>query len=214
MSLRLNIGAFWRRNQTRMDGRQIKSKRGLSGLAALEEGARGRSQPPVKHRPPIYCGDIGLKIRADGVWLYQESPIRRDALVKLFAGVLRKEADGRTYLITPAEKVDVAVEDAAFLAVAMDVRGTGRGQQLAFTTNVGDVVACGPVHPLRFALQAPGSGLKPYVLVRGGLEALLARALVYDLADIAVEETRKGHKLMGVWSGGTFFPMQGALGGA
>jgi uncharacterized protein len=208
MSLWLNIGALWHRNQTRMDGRQAKSDRKRLGLAALEQGARGRARLPMKHRPPPYCGDIGLKIRADGVWLYRESPIRRDALVKLFAGVLHKEPDGRTYLVTPAEKVDVTVEDAPFLAVAMDVRGAGRAQELLFTTNVGDVVVCGPAHPLRFALQAPGGRLKPYVLVRGALEALASRALVYDLADLAVEETREERKLMGVWSGGAFFAME------
>jgi uncharacterized protein len=193
-----------------MDGRQAKSQRKLSGLAAIEKDARGREPSPVKRRPPLSCGEIGLKIRADGVWLYRGSPIRRDALVKLFAGVLHKEPDGRTYLVTPAEKVDVAVEDAAFLAVAMDVRGSGRAQELVFTTNVGDLVLCGPAHPLRFAVQAPGGGLKPYVLVRGALEALVSRALVYDLAELAVEETRKGRKLPGVWSGGAFFAMEPA----
>src|SRR5690606_5954077 len=127
-------------------------------------------------------GDIGLKIRADGTWLYQNSPIRRPSMVKLFASVLRKDADGRTYLVTPVEKVDVAVEDAPFLAVEMQVLGSGSEQELIFRTNVDDVVRCGADSPLRFAAQRNGGGLKPYVLVRGRLEALLTRALVFDLA--------------------------------
>ncbi len=119
--------------------------------------------------------------------------------------MLRKDADGRTYLVTPAEKVDVAVEDAPFLAVEMVVQGEAREQTLVLRTNVDDVVRCGPEHPLRFAEQAPGGGLKPYVLVRGRLEALLARPLVYELVDLAVEEARDGRTGPGVWSGGVFF---------
>ena len=189
------------------DGTKIRDNvsRGLSGGTIAP--AHGRALPPVERWEPPYCGDIVLKIRADGVWLYQGSPIRREALVKLFASVLRKDADGRTYLVTPAEKVDVAVDDAPFLAVAMEVKGEGRGQKLTFTTSPGDVVACGVRHPLRFAVQEPGGGLKPYVLVRGRLEALLTRALAFDLAALAVEEIRDGRPAKGVWSGGAFFPM-------
>lgn len=189
------------------DGTKIRESlsRGLSGGSAAP--ARVRARPPVERWQPPYCGDIGLKIRADGAWLYRGSPIRREALVTLFASVLRKDADGRTYLVTPTEKVDVTVEDAPFLAVEMEVTAEGRGQQLTFTTNAGDVVACGPRHKLRFAVQEPGGGLKPYVLVRGRLEALLTRALAFDLAALSVEERRDGRSRPGVWSGGAFFPM-------
>ena len=113
-------------------------------------------------------------------------------MVNLFAGVLRKDEDGRTYLVTPAEKVDVEVEDAPFLAVEMEAGGKGREQRLTFRTNVDDVVACGPQHPLRFAEQEPGRGLKPYVLVRGRLEALLTRALLHDLVALAVRGDARG----------------------
>lgn len=192
-----------------MVGGETKSQ--VSGiLDHLAKGATEAGRPPAERAQPPYCGDIGLRIRADGTWLYQNSPIRRDRLVKLFAGVLHKELDGRTYLVTPAEKVDVVVEDAPFLAVEMEVQGTGEDQQLVFKTNVDDIVACGPVHPLRFSAQAPGGGLKPYVLVRGRLEALLTRALVYDLADLAVERTHEGRTQTGVWSGGQFFPIDRA----
>lgn len=185
----------------------LREFHGSDAAAAERSGAH----PPVDLWHPPYCGDIGLKIRSDGVWLYCDSPIRREALVRLFASVLRKDADGRTYLVTPAEKVDVAVNDAPFLAVDMAAKGNGRSQELAFTTNVGDVVACGPHHPLRFALEAPGGGLKPYVLVRGRLEALLTRALAFDLAGLAADEVRKGRLVAGVWSGGAFFPFDPAV---
>ncbi|KAB2938132.1 MAG: DUF1285 domain-containing protein [Hyphomicrobium sp.] len=172
-------------------------------LSAVPE----RRPAPVESWHPPYCGDIGLKIRHDGTWLYQGSPILRPALVKLFAGVLRKDVDGRTYLVTPTEMVDVEVEDAPFLAVEMEARGTGRRQQLVFRTNVDDVVACGHEHPLRFAEQRPGGGLKPYVLVRGRLEALFTRALLHDLVALAVEEPHDHRRVCGVWSGGAFFPI-------
>ena len=180
---------------------------GISGLEALlKEQAAGRGLQPVERWNPPYCGDIGMRIRADGVWLYQGSPIGRKPLVRLFSTVLRKDGDGRTYLVTPAEKVDVQVDDAPFLAVEMEVSGTGRDQLLTFRTNVDDVVRCGPANPLRFAVEAAAGGLKPYLLVRGRLEALLTRALYYDLVELAVEE---GDQLV-VWSGGMAFPLVGS----
>ena len=181
----------------------------LSLLALLPLAAHAGEpvRPKVDSRQCGFSTPYNVLVDTGGVWLYRESPIRRDALVKLFAGVLSKEADGRTYLVTPAEKVDVVVGDAPFLAVDMESRAEGRGQELIFTTNVGDIVACGPRHPLRFALQEPGGGMKPYVLVRGRLEALLTRALAFDLAERAVEEIRDGRPVAGVWSGGAFFPV-------
>ena len=174
----------------------------LSGLgrlmrAATESGAAG-ARPVDKWNPP-YCGDIGLKIRRDGQWLYQGSPIGRIAIVKLFASILRKDADGRTYLVTPAEKIGVEIEDAPFLAVEMAVEGSGREQLLTFRTNVDDVVAVDKDHPLRCERQEPGGGLKPYILVRGRLEALATRAVYAEL--VALAEPRDGGDKLGLWSG-------------
>ena len=174
-------------------------------LEDILKNAEGKGAAPVERWDPPYCGDIGLAIDRDGGWYYQGSPIRRPALVKLFARVLRRDEDGRFYLVTPGEKVDVAVADAPFLAVEMEVKGSGRDQSLLFRTNVDDVVACGPDHPLRFALSAPEQGLKPYVHVRGRLEALVARALVYEIVALAAAgPDGTGH---GIWSGGGFFPL-------
>jgi hypothetical protein len=176
----------------------------IAGLEALIKAQAGKGPAPVEQWDPPYCGDIGLRVRADGVWLYRDSPIARPALVKLFASVLRKDADGRHYLVTPAEKVDVAVDDAPFLAVEMEVSGAGAAQTLVFRTNVDDIVEAGPEHPLRFATEPGSGGLKPYLHVRGRLEALVTRALSYDLVELAVEQQGRG---LGVWSGGAFFPM-------
>lgn len=180
---------------------QAKHNR-INGLEEIVRAAAGKGPAPVERWNPPYCGDIGLAIRADGSWTYRGSPIGRLALVKLFARVLRKDEDGRTYLVTPAEKVDVAVADAPFLAVEMEARGEGRGQQLVFRTNVDDIVEAGPEHPLRFAEESGSGGLKPYVRVRGRLDALVTRALYYDLVELA-EADENGTP--GIWSGGVFF---------
>lgn len=177
----------------------------IQGLDELIKAAEGDKLPPVENWNPPDCGDIGMRIRADGTWLYQNSPIGRKALVKLFSRILRKDADGRTYLVTPVEKVVVEVDDAPFLAVEMQVENQGRDQQLIFRTNVDDIVHCGPDHPLRFEREPGSGGLKPYLLVRGRLEALVTRALYYDLVELA--ETGPDGESFGIWSGGAFFPL-------
>jgi hypothetical protein len=183
----------------------------IHGLAELLASQDLNEPTPLEAWDPPYRGDIGLAVRADGTWLYQNSPISRGPLVQLFARVLRRDDDGRHYLVTPAERVDVSVEDAPFLAVEMQVEGSGPGQQLIFRTNVDDIVRCGPARPLRFVEEAGNGGLKPYVLVRGRLEALLTRALCYDLVEYAVSapDQRVGGEAgqPGIWSGGQFFEL-------
>jgi uncharacterized protein len=176
----------------------------ISGLDALLKAAEGDRLPPVELWDPPYCGDIGMAIRADGVWMYQGSPIGRKPLVRLFSRILRRDADGKHYLVTPVEKVDVAVADAPFLAVEMDVNGCGRDQLLTFRTNVDDIVMCGADNPMRFVEETGSGGLKPYVRVRSRLDALLTRALYYDLVELAVEAPEG----LGVWSGSRFFPLR------
>ena len=190
-----------------MDRSKVGESNNIGRLAALLNDVRDREPPPVERWDPPYCGDIGLKICADGTWVYRDSPIRREGLIKLFASVLSKDVDGRTYLVTPTEKVDVEVEDAPFLAVEMEVHGSGTGQELIFRTNVDDIVRCGPEHLLRFSVQERSGGLKPYLHVRGRLEALVTRALCYDLVALTVEVKRGGQPVLGLWSGGTFITL-------
>lgn len=176
-----------------------------AGLEALilAAGEGGGTRPVEKWNPP-YCGDIGLKILSDGTWLYQGSPIGRMALVKLFASILRKDDDGKTYLVTPVEKVDVAVADAPFLAVEMAVMGAGDAQVLTFRTNVDDVVTVDAAHPLRFVAAPPDGGLKPYVRVRGQLEALVTRAVYADLVALAQPDNSGA---LAIRSSGVWFPL-------
>ena len=182
---------------------------GLGGLEALLKAQTVTAgHPPVERWNPPYCGDIGMRIAGDGTWFYQGSPIGRKPLVKLFASVLRKDEDGRTYLVTPVEKVDVAVDDAHFLAVELSAEGEGGDQVLAVRTNVDDIVVIDASHPLRFGVDTRSGGLKPYLLVRGRLEALFIRARYYDLVELAAVDSDR----LGVWSSGVFFPMAAAAG--
>lgn len=180
---------------------------GSDRFAALIAAAEAHPLPPVERWDPPYCGDIGFEIWRDGTWFYQGSPIGRRPLVKLFSRILRREGDGRFYLVTPVEKVLVRVEDAPFLAVEMDVVGQMQGQELIFRTNVDDVVRCGPENPLRFELEPVGGGLKPYLRVRGRLEALVTRAIYYDLVALATDDGNARHP-PGLWSGGAWFPLE------
>jgi hypothetical protein len=168
-------------------------------------------KPPSAALPKLnLCGDIGLKIGRDGTWYYQGGPIGRKELVKLFASVLRLEDDGRYYLVTLVEKVPIAVEALPFVAVDMRREGRGENQTLSFRSNVDDVVTAGAQHPLGFEPGAPGS-FTPFVVVRDGLKARLARPVYYELAGLAVE--RPGGEGLGVWSGGQFFPFPSGDGG-
>jgi hypothetical protein len=176
----------------------------LRGLAEATKGPRGPA--PVHLWNPPFCGDIDMRIAADGTWFYMNSPIGRKPLVQLFASVLRHDADGRYYLVTPVEKCGIRVDDAPFTAIRMTVDGEGSLRVIHFETNVDDKVTVDAAHPLRFADEPGTGGLKPYVKVRDNLEALVSRALFYDLAAAGCVESG----WFGVWSSGTFFRMKPA----
>jgi hypothetical protein len=180
----------------------MKRRNKTSVLGAL--GEAGSIPAPLGTRVPQDCGDVGLKIGRNGTWYYQNSPIGRKPLVKLFASVLRREPDGHYYLVTPAERALVRVQEAPFIAVEMQVEGSDQNQRLIFRTNVDDEVTAGGDHPLRFRPERDG-GFTPFVLVRDGLEARLDRPVYYDLVQAAVTKRRGGKDELGVWSGGTFF---------
>lgn len=182
---------------------------GLEALIARAARA-GKGLPPVERWNPDFCGDLDMEIRRDGTWFYLGTPIGRMPLVQLFSTVLRKDADGRTYLVTPVEKVGIRVVDAPFVAVEMNASGTGRDRVITFRTNVGDVVEAGPDHPLRFVDEDETGGLKPYVLVRGRLEALVARPVMYELVEHGEEIVVDGRPMFAVRSRGEVYPIMPA----
>lgn len=180
----------------------------LRGLAELQaEAAHTRRLPPIEKWNPPDCGDIDMRISSDGTWFYLGTPIGRPALVRLFSTILRREADGRYVLVTPVEKVGLVVEDAPFIAVRVDRAEKGERQTLTFMTNVGDTVEAGREHPLRVTFRGPEREPRPYVHVRGGLEARLSRPVFYELVALADERPTASGRELGVWSGGVFFSL-------
>jgi hypothetical protein len=163
--------------------------------------------PPVEAWQPDFSGDMDMRIARDGTWFYLGSPIKRPKMVRLFASILRHDQDGKYYLVTPVEKFAITVDDAPFQAVAMEVHGLGAAQVLTFRTNVDDQVMAGPEHPIRVQIDPLSEEPSPYVHVRGRLEALISRAIFYDLVELAVEEDRNGETQLGIWSAGVFFPI-------
>ena len=181
---------------------------GLSiGIASLQrETAAGRTLPPVDRWNPPHCGDIDIRIARDGTWYHQGTPFGRRELVRLFSTILRKDPDGY-HLVTPAEKMRIRVDAAPFVAVLLRVEDVGRAQRLIFTTNVGDETVAGRENPIRVEVDAATGAPSPFVHVRRGLEALIARSVYYQMADLAVPGPDED---MGVWSDGAYFSLGSA----
>jgi hypothetical protein len=186
---------------------------GLDGMVGVLKQAGQKGPPPVHLWNPPYCGEIDMRIAADGTWFYQKTPIGRAALVKLFASVLKREGE-RYFLVTPVEKCGITVDEAPFLAVELAVDGpdpaaaeTPGSRLLRFRTNVDDWVTAGPDHPLRFEPEPATGGLKPFLHVRRDLWAKVTRALFYDLVELGEEREIDGARMFGVASGSAFFAM-------
>jgi len=185
------------------------AKEGQSGLDAITGSlahATAKGPPPVERWNPPFCGDLDMRIAADGTWYYLKTPVGRHALVKLFASVLKREGE-KYFLVTPVEKCGITVEDAPFLAVELKVEETASGRALTFRTNVDDWIACGPRHVLRFEPEAGTGGLKPYLHVRRDLWAKVTRTLFFDLVELGEERDIDGKAMFGVASMGVFFAM-------
>ena len=172
----------------------------LAELAAAIEQRGG--PPPVDQWNPPFCGHSGMRIERDGTWFHEGRPIRRQAMVRLFASVLRREPDGSHVLVTPVEKLAIDVRATAFRATQMTMAGDGQTRRIGLTLDSGDALIVGEEHPL--LVVETDEGPSPRVAVRFGLEAELARPLYYELAQIALDE---GHNPPGVWSDGMFFKL-------
>ncbi len=182
---------------------------GLDGIAKAIGATKERGLPPVHLWNPPFCGNIDMRIAANGLWFYMKTPIGRPAMVKLFSTVLKKE-DGKYFLVTPVEKVGITVDDAPFTAVEMRQEESEQGPALAFRTNVDDWVRLDAAHPLRFEQEAGTDGLKPYLHVRSDLWALVSRPLFYDLVSLGTTRLHQGRDWFGIDSAGEFFPMMEA----
>ncbi len=189
------------------------SQPGLEGVIAAAQAhtakaqAPGRGLPPVHLWHPAHCGEIDIVIKKNGLWFHEGTPIGREALVRLFSTVLRKDPDG-FHLVTPVEKMRITVEDAPFIAVRVDhARGADGAETLTFLTNVGDEVVAGPQNEIRVAVDAETGEPRPYLHVRRGLEALIARPVFYELVELAREKRTPAGPQLGVTSDGAWFPV-------
>jgi len=177
-------------------------KPGLETVIAAAKQAPGRGLPPVHLWHPAHCGEIDIRIRRDGVWFHEGTPIGREALVRLFSTVLRKDPDG-FHLVTPVEKMRIEVEDAPFIAIRVD----RDSEALKFLTNVGDEVEAGPDNAIRVEMDPATGEPRPYLHVRRGLEALIARPVFYELVEMASERETPEGPALGVESNGAWFPV-------
>ena len=155
----------------------------------------------------LFCDDIDMRIARDGTWYYHGSPIERRQLVKLFGSILKRDVQGDFWLETPVEKCRIQVEDAPFQAVEMSVNGGEQNQRLSFRTNVDDIVIAGPENQIRVVINSETGEPSPYLQVREGIEALITRAVFYDLVELAVEEQNNGRTILGVWSDSVCFTL-------
>lgn len=177
----------------------------LAGLAGGKSQPRQAGLGPAGGGPPppVLLGDLQMRIARDGTWFHQGSPIARLPLVRLFASALRLEEDGQYWLVTPAERGRIAVEDVPFVAVEVRAEGAGRDQRLIFRSNLDEEAIAGEAHPLRIATEPASGATIPYILIRDGLEARILRPVFYHL----VEFGEQNGEQFGVWSSGRFFPL-------
>jgi hypothetical protein len=191
-----------------------------SSLERIAEAASGKSPPRDRDRVSrdrvprdrvsaerARDGDYDIRIARDGTWYHEGTPITRLPLVKLFSTVLRRQDDGGYWLITPVERGTIVVEDAPFVAVEATVTGADRDRAITFRTNIDETFVAGPDHPIRVEVDAETGEPSPYVLVRDNLEALIARAVFYDLVELAEEVERDGGTALVLWSGGVPFDL-------
>ncbi len=173
-------------------------KTALAGITEAAKQAPGRGLPPVHLWHPDHCGGIDIVIRADGVWMHEGSPIGRVELVRLFSTILRLDPDGY-HLVTPGEKLKITVQDLPFRAVAV----RRKGDDLIFTTDVGDETTAGAEHPLTIETDPVTGEPAPRVHVRAGLEARIVRSVFYELVEMGEVE---GDRLV-LKSGGEVFDL-------
>ncbi len=158
---------------------------------------------------PTQCGDSEMQIARDGRWFYQSSEITRPALLQLFSRLLRRE-DDHYFLVTPVEKLSIAVDDAPFVSINIDVQGEGSEQLVYVTTNLQDTVLIGAEHPLQVEIDLQTQEPSPYVSIGDNLAVLLQRSDFYQLVEYAQERIVDGQRVLGVWSQGEFYIL-GAL---
>lgn len=168
----------------------------LEALLATQPG-----KPPLEKWHPALSGAIDIRIEHNGDWYHEGGRIERQPLVKLFASILRREADGEYYLVTPVEKWRIEVVDTPLLAVDMEVAGDAAARKVVFRLNTEEQVLLDSRHPLE--VETHDGEPHPVIRLERGLSARLTRALFYRLVELA---ERRGNEL-GIGSAGNWFSL-------
>jgi len=162
-------------------------------MASIAREVQDQRYPPVHLWNPDFCGDIDMRIAADGTWFYMGTPITRAPMVRLFASVLRRDEDGKTYLVTPVEKIGITVDDAHFVVILAQAVTGERGPVWQFETQTGDKFFLDGDHPLWVDVDPETGTPRPYVRVRANLDALITRSVFYQLVEAAdIRDTDAG----------------------
>ncbi len=172
-------------------------------LAEIAEIAEAQKLPPVDQWAPEHTGNSEMRIAADGTWYHQGDPITRPAMVRAFSTMLRREQNNSYALVTPYQKLSIEVEDAPFVAVELENEGAGADRKLAFRLNTDHLIVADDLQKLSFPND--DTDPRPYLHVRGGLEAVVARPVYYALVDMALEDDLDP---FGLWNHGAFFPIE------
>ncbi|WP_375170036.1 DUF1285 domain-containing protein [Marinobacter sp.] len=171
----------------------------------VKQAVKNPGRPPLETWNPELSGDMDLRIARDGQWIYQGEPLAREAIVRLFASILRREQDGEHYLVTPVEKWRIQVEDTPLLAHSLEVASVDGQQALSLTTNVGETLVVGQSHPLEVGVYPNTDEPRPIIHVRHGVTARLVTAAFYDLAEHVEERETDAGRVFGVVSQGNFY---------
>ena len=163
--------------------------------------------PPVDQWSPPLCGDMALTICRNGDWIHEGRQIQRESMIRLFSSVLKREGEAY-FLVTPAEKWRIVVEDAPFHISEVDRQQRRQQQALAFKTNIGETIVAGPENPLWVEADSVTGEPSPYLLVRSNLKGLLSRPVFYQLAEWSSQHSVDGRLCYGIESLGQFFPLE------
>ena len=155
---------------------------------------------------PRHSGVIDIRIASDGTWYHEGRAFKRESLARLFASVLRKQ-DDEYFLLTPAEKFSICVDDAPFVATMLEIFCEDGQRALVFTTNLGDKIIADSEHPIRVEIDEATREPRPYIHFRDGLEALIGRAAFFDLANASKISERDGRRRLTISSMGAQFDL-------
>lgn len=180
----------------------VSDDKNLIGIAQYLKGiqtSHKKSIPPLEQWHPKHCGTMDLKIKSNGEWWHEGQLIKRQSLIDLFASVLWKE-NGKFYLKTPVEQIEIEVEDEPLLVNQVDQVEIDQKTYLQLTTTNQDVIIVDQEHPI--FMREYQDELRPYVHVRFGINALIQRSVFFHLVEMGeLIENEQGESILSLKSG-------------